>query len=379
MGLFRRRDLTAAIPVSLTAPPSIASPWADPNVLRQLTLDDLLGLVPDDQLPFVTRDSAVALPPIARGRDLIAVTCGRLPLVAYNGSGRLDPAPAVLLQPEPGRPRVTTMTWTVDDMLFHGVAYWQIIDRDAANKPRRFRWLPWRLCEHDDAGQLATFAGQRVDLASVIRFDGPHEGVCTRGRRAVRDARRLARSFSRQTDNPVPTVELHNTGQQDLTDDQIDSLIAGWVKARSGATGGVGYTNSAVELKTHGQPPEQMMNAGLTRSDLDLARVLGLPAWAVDAQTSGSSLTYSNVPSRSRELIDYTLSGYLDAIAGRLSLDDVLPHGTWCAFDTDPLTDGDFGERMTAGKTAIDAKIYTPEQIRAREQGIPVENSGADA
>ena len=92
----------------------------------------------------------------------------------------------------------------------------------------------------------------------------------------------------------------------------------------------------------------------------------------VDASLhNGSSLTYTNVPSRSRELLDYTLRGYLDAIAGRLSLDDVTPHGQALRFDVSRLLRGDFAERMNAGRVAIEAGIYTAEQIRVMDQDTP--------
>lgn len=123
----------------------------------------------------------------------------------------------------------------------------------------------------------------------------------------------------------------------------------------------------------HGQQPEQLLIAARNAANLDIARCLNLPAWAVDGEVGGSSLTYQNVPSRSRELIDYTLAGYMEAITSRLSLDDVLAQGTWAAMSTDVLTDGDFGDRMTAYKAARDADVYTSEELRQREAGVPIE------
>ena len=63
----------------------------------------------------------------------------------------------------------------------------------------------------------------------------------------------------------------------------------------------------------------------------------------------------------------------MDAIAGRLSLDDVLPRGQWCKFDTSQILQGSFSDRMTAYKTAIDAGIYTPEDVRQLEAGNTLE------
>ena len=79
------------------------------------------------------------------------------------------------------------------------------------------------------------------------------------------------------------------------------------------------------------------------------------------------------MPSRSRELLDYTLRPYMDAIEGRLGMPDVTAPGTEVRLDPVRLLRGDFADRMSAGKVAIDAGIYTSEEIRALELEAPRE------
>ena len=57
----------------------------------------------------------------------------------------------------------------------------------------------------------------------------------------------------------------------------------------------------------------------------------------VDAVQSGSSLSYSNVESRLHELITFGISPMMDAIAARLSMDDIVPRGTSVNFDTSAI------------------------------------------
>src|SRR5699024_11988634 len=73
--------------------------------------------------------------------------------------------------------------------------------------------------------------------------------------------------------------------------------------------------------------------------------------WVIDASTEGSALTYSTVPSRSREFIDYGLLPYLSCIEARLSMDDITPRGTWAEFDTSKLLRASFrSEERRVGK-----------------------------
>lgn len=353
---------------------TVESPWANADALTIATWAGLLDAV--DALP-VTRQQAIQLPAIARGRDLICVSTGRLPLYAMTADGRVEPQPRFIRQPEVGRPRFTTLLWTVDTLVFYGFAVWQVTARYAEdNRPMTARWVPPGYVDTDPTtGEVVRLFGRDVGPRDFIRFDGPHEGILTRANETVRATRRLFADYYRAAGQPNPDVELHQTGGDPLSDADIDALIARWATARQGNNGRVAWTNQSVEARLHGQQPENLLVAARQAANLDLARQLNLPAWAVDAEVNGSSLTYSNVPSRSRELIDYTLSGYMEAIASRLSMDDVLAAGTWAAFSTDPLTDGDFKDRMEAAKVAVDAKVYTAPEMRSREDGIPLERT----
>lgn len=373
MGLLRRRELTAAVPTAMP-PLAIASPWANASALEVATWAGLLDAV--DALP-VTRQQAIQLPAIARGRDLIAISVARFPLFAQNAQGQLGTQPRIVARPEVGRSRFVTLVWTVDTLIFYGFAVWQITARYAEdNRPMTARWVPPGLVDTDpDSGEVVRVFGRDVNPADVIRFDGPHEGILTRANESVRTARRLLASYAQAADTPNPDVELHQTGGEPMGETDIDALIARWAAARRGDNGRVAYTNANIEAKLHGQQPENLLVAARNAMNLDLARHLNLPAWAVDGEVGGSSLTYTNVPSRSRELIDYTLAGYMESITGRLSLDDVLPAATWAAFSTDVLTDGDFGDRMTAYKAAREAEVFTVDELRRREQGLPMEGT----
>lgn len=369
MPLFsRRRRVEAAAPAGIIS--GTLSPFADsPGLLGQLLAAELYGGADLDTLPL-DRAAAMAIPAAAKARNAICTTVARQPLQGMRGSAPIRVP--LLDQPEPGRPRFVTMTWVTDALLWYGRAWLVVRSRYAEDgRPRELEWIPEWQATLDERSQLTAVRGLPVSPRDVIRIDGPHEGVLNFGTPALRFAQRLDRAALRVADNPVPAIELHQTTPNTLTADERAQLVQEWIAARK--RHGVGYTSSAIEARVHGSAAEHLLIEGRKAAALDVARTMGVPAWVVDGEVSGSSLTYSNTPSRSRELLDYGVAGYMEAIVGRLSLDDVLPRGEWARFDSTALLRADFPLRMTAYRDARDSGVYTVPELRAMEDGIPVE------
>lgn len=351
---------------------SYASPWADSSTLKEATFAHLHDL-PTDQQP-ISRTSAMSLSAVAKARNVLAGTIGRFPLVVMSGTSTYANAPAWATQPEEHRPRSLTITWTVDHLIFYGRAYWVITDRYHDGRPRRFMWVPEEYATVNDYGQLTAAYDVPVAESDYIRFDAPNEGLLNYGKRVIRKALDTERAAENAAANPVPSIELHQTGGDDLTDEQIDDLLNGWRTARTAKGGGVAFTNSVVEAKTHGQAAEQLLIDAQNQAALGIARAMGVPAWVVDASVQGASMNYSNSASRGRELIDFGLMPYMAAITDRLSMDDVAARGVWVKFETTDYLDPPMPEKIAALKTAIEAGIYTAEEARNLLQGTPLES-----
>lgn len=377
MGVRHRRNaptLRDVLVAGFSSTLGLKTPWETSDHLAHVTVSDLYpGVDPDelaDILPL-SRSAAMSIPAIAKARHTVVVAIAGLPIIPTRPSSQL---PQLYRQLDPGRPNVITLAYAVDALFFYGRAWLRKIGpREAVtDRPLALRWVPESSIRFDANGRPTHVDAERLDDDELVLIEGVHEGVLAPSAGlTIRRSRRADAAAARAMDNPVPSVELHQTVGDALSDREIDDLVRRWSDARRGRNGGVAYTSPAVEARVHGQAAEQLLINGRNASAIDCARVSGVPAWVVDASVSGSSLTYSNVPARSRELLDYTLRGYLDAIAGRLSLDDVTPHGQGMAFDVTRLLRGDFSERMAAGRVAIEAGIYTPEQIRALDPDTP--------
>lgn len=347
----------------------VLSPWADRAALEAAVFTHLHDL-DADTMP-ATRGDAMSVGAVARGRNLITSTVARLPLVAMRGTSPHPDQPSIITQPEEGRARYLTLVWTLDALIFYGRAFWHVTRRDFDGKPARVEFVPEWHATLNDTGQLTHVASKPVDPADTIRFDAHHEGFLAYAAMTVKTATRLNRAALTASDNPVPAIELHQTGGTPLQVDEARRMVEQFIAARKRS--GVAYTSASIETKTHGTSPEQLLIDGRKASALEVARALGLPAWAVDAPTEGTSMTYSNVPSRARELIDYSLAPYMECITSRLSLDDILPRGTWARFNTDTLLVEAFPERMAAYKTAIETGVYSVDDLKRRELGTPLE------
>lgn len=345
----------------------LASPWADPTHLETVTLAHLYDL--QDQAPL-TRGRAMKVSTVSKARRIIATNIGRLPLQVIGKDGQpIDDQPALIQNPEPGITRATTLTWLADSLMFDPCAWWVVTSRDWRGFPASVKWVPWEHARMDEHGQLLEAFGEQVAPGDGIRFDSPDSGLLIDGSDIIRRAIRLNASAARAEDNPVPVVDLHNTGE-DLTGEEIDDLIARWQRARQAH--GIGYSSRSLEVKPMATPSENLLVDGRKAIVLELARACGVPGWAVDAQVEGSSLTYANVSSRNRELIDTALAPYMTAITARLSMPDITPRGTQIVFDTDALTTPEPGDRFQAWETALRAGFITKDEVRKKENLPPL-------
>ena len=236
---------------------TVASPLADHSHLETAVWAHLLDN--DAQMP-VSRADAMSVAAAAKGRHLIAGAIGRLPLIGMTGARITDDQPAILTQPEDGRPRSQTLTWIVDHLMWYGVAYLVITQRAAATDGGRPRlvWVPmWNASIDTSTGALVAAWGKKVAPADVIRIDGPHEGLLTFAADRIRAARRLDHAALIASTNPVPQLELHQTSGTPLNADDARALVAAYEAQRKQT--GVSYTNQSIETKVHGANSENLL------------------------------------------------------------------------------------------------------------------------
>lgn len=329
-----------------------ASPWADSSHLG--VVEGLLGLADDLDL-YVSRDKAMDLSPIAKGRRVLVTNGARLGLVNKKGN---SPAPFTmpyLQQPEDGIPLATTLTWTLDALLFYPRTWWIVQRRDAAGWPARggIKRLDWKDADFDSDKRLVGAWGEKISdtdetaryrTRDVIQFDSPDGGLLKEAHGTIKRAFILNAAASLAEGNPVPSLVLSNESGPALEGPQIRALLEDWMKARK--TYGAGYVGKGIKATAVELGEGQLLIQGRKQMDLELARHVGAPAWALDVALEGATLNYSNRSSRAWELIDLYLATYLTPITSRLSMPDTTPLGWSTVFDLDELTRADMKTRF---------------------------------
>lgn len=343
---LRSAELTAAVDVvsPLTSPPlDLASPFAPrPNHLQGVVWSDIFGTPANAPLD---RAAAMTIPAVARGRNIICGTVGRIPLAAFRGTTRLtgEAEPSWINSTSGALPAYHRNMWTADDHLFYGWSCWARMNDAAGRTPLKMDRIPMGRWSLDDAGRVKLDRGdgvhELVDQRTVCLIPGPHEGILVFGQRALRHYRDLMDAVARAAETPAANVVLQQESGTPLlytSDDPnvvtISTLLADWRGARKKDGGGVGYVPPGLKAIEMGTFDAHLLESGRNAAAVDIARLMSLPADLLDA-ASEASLTYSNARDNDVRAIQYGVGLYLTAISAALSQDAITPHGQTVRFD----------------------------------------------
>lgn len=317
----------------------------------------------DSFLASCTRNEAMSVPSVARARNVIAGTIGTLPLWAYNSvTGERLYGRDLLKQADPGVAMGVTVAWTVEDLLMHGIAYWQILETDSiSQRPIHARRIaPERVMTNiDDTTQTMTgfyIDGRTVPMygiGSLIVFNGFDDGILARGGRTIRTALNLERAASNMANEPVPAQILQNNGV-DLPSDKVAELLNTYKASRRNSS--VAYLGSALKIEPVGFDAASLqLVESRQHTATEIARLCSIPAWYLNADVAG--MTYSNVTQERRSLIDFSLRPYLAAIEQRLSMDDCTARGTVVRFSLDNYLRGNPMEQLDVVTKMLDYNL----------------------
>ena len=285
------------------------------------------------------REAAMSIPTISRARDLIVGTVGGLPLTQWNVNfgapepieTRLPPE-RWLLRPDRGHTRQYTLAWTVDDLMFHGVAYWHITERLATGFPGAMTWLPYTEVSIDSLTGVVSWGDKRIDPTDVIEFLSPLDGLLYSGNRAITTALNLDAAAERFSLAEIPAGWLEQTADSEpLEASELAEIAATFQAARNQRT--VAALNPFLRWKESSMDPSKLQLVEARRYQaLELARLANVPSFLVSAET-GSGMTYQNSVQARSDLLDFGCMPMLQCIEQTLSGDNVLPRNQLVRFD----------------------------------------------
>jgi len=298
------------------------------------------------------RNRAVSVPAINRARDLMASVIGCMPLRMYNErymDGRaekvyIDPR-SWLRRPDPTVPYNFLMSWTFDDLFFFGRAFWYITSRTADGYPASFTRLPaGSIQTTDQAGPVwfapssqVYFQGGELDPANLVQFLSPTQGLIYSAPGAIETALKIEAARNRNASSSIPAGVLKQTDGEPLSAQELTDIAAQFNAAR--ATNQTAALNQFLDYQpTTTTPDKMLLIESANYSALEAARLANVPPYLVGVSTG--SYSYQSSQQARADLYIFGVKLYAEAIAATLSMDNVLPRGTYVEFDpTDYLAD----------------------------------------
>lgn len=342
----------------------LAAPVAVPGNLEPDTI-----IARSSRARDVAIDVALSIPSMRKALHVVT-TPSTFDLIGWDEHGRFlaptDHRVAWLRQPDTTMPLFWTLRRTLTDLVWHDRSVWLIRDERIDGTPvKADRVHPNRvdtITDPLDPDRVVSWIidGREVPRSKLIVHDGAGVGGLKRyGWDLLTLYGQLQAAAGRYATAPHPHAILKNHGA-DLDDDEIDELLDAWEAART--TRSVGYLNDQVDYDTVGWNAEELqLTDAREHAALEVARLTGLPAKALDAK-SGDSMTYANAVEGRRDILE-ALKPWMSPITSELS------RATACriAFDGDAYTRDDPSERMTTWGLAIDKNILTVDEVRALE------------
>ena len=291
---------------------------------------------------LMDRATALQVSTVSRCRNLICGVISYLPLELYKKStGQQLQSPLWLEQPDIRQPRAVTLAYTVDSLIFYGVAYWRVTSLYADDgRPSGFEWVAnTRVTVTTDAMgyEVAYYAvdGKKVPMSgigSLVTFQSLLPGVLETGARTIQAALDVQKAAAVAAATPMPTGIIRNQGA-DLPEAQVQGLLAAFKSARQNRS--TAYLTSTLDYQTVGFSPKEMTyNESSQYLSTEISRLMNVPAFMVSADMN-NSMTYQNVLDSRKEYVAYSLQPYICAVEERLSMDDITAHGNVVKFNID--------------------------------------------
>jgi HK97 family phage prohead protease len=334
----------------------------------------------------VSRADALSVVGVKKGRDLLA-SIATLPLETV-GPDRSPVRSPLLEQIDPKVANVVTLAMTFEDLLFEGVSWWRVtrrgwdrfplsarhVDHDAVSMTPPPGYPLYTLPSGAYPDGVVWVMGGPVNGADMIRFDSPNGPMLEHGARAIRRALKLARASEMYADDPEARAYWTPVeGADPASDDDIEQMLDDYEAAR--ARRGEAYIPAAVKRNPIdvASPADLQLVELQRRSDLEIANLMGLDP--EDLGISTTTRTYANATDRRQDRINTVFSSFMEAVTGRLSLNDITRRGHRVRFNLNGYLRADPATRWATYGVALDRNVKSVQEVRAEEDlpDVPVE------
>lgn len=325
----------------------------------------------------------LTLSTVFRGVQVLQTAIASLPIHEYKNDVKLDNVSTLIAQPDKARTRRDFISDIVASLVLDGNAFIRLVrfngevvncevlppslvtvenlSKDIAVPTLTYHYIG-KTYGADDIAHL-----KFLNMPGQLRGLGPISAA-----RAEIVSAQQARDYKAKFYNDSSNIKGYLKTEQTVPPEALRKLKDDWNKQGESSTVraiSAGLTYIPLDLK-----PADLQFLETQKFDTtQIARLLGIPASIMLAAVDGSNLTYSNIEQSWIEFADYTLSAYTGEIEELFNR--LLPRGRTARFDWDSSRRADMSERLNAYKTAIDAGIYTVNEVRAKEGLQPLEGT----
>jgi HK97 family phage portal protein len=367
----------------------IFSRFSKPQVIEAQYAPPVMADTYQYQIPYnlltIDRISAMSIPAVNRCRNLICGVIGSMELSLQLKRTDEDlPNLPWMDQASINQPMPVTLAYTVDSLLFFGVAYWEITEVYADNGyPARFNWVANSRVIPKYNKTNTFIDGYQVDgmprpmsgIGSLVTFQSMTDGILNVGARTLLAALDLDKASAVAAATPMPSGVLKNTGA-DLGESEVQGLLAAWRNARQNRS--TAYLTSTLEFQPASfSPKDMMLNEAKQYMATEIARLMNVPAYYISADMN-NSMTYANVQDERRQFVSLSLQPYISAIETRLSMNDITPSTQYIEFDLDSgFLRSNPMERLNVIEKMLNLGLIDVQQAMAMEELSP--NGSASA
>lgn len=329
MGLWS--FLTGGVALGTSAgTPAAATPWSPQDSLLTALEGELFGV--DDTI--VTRTIAQRVPGLKRAAQIHCDIVSAMPLHQYKDGVKNATQPRWLSNSASGIAPLIRTKGLVADLFWEGFALLgcrldgEQID-DAIHIPRHL----WGVGA--DQKIEVNDAISREYTQRLILIPLGANGVMADGVDSIRQARALELARRNRLNAPPASTEIHLTDARfdEMTAKEKEKLAQNYADTRRKHS--VSVTPSYAEVKEHGSEAVDLFDSATNGLRLDLANHASVPASIIEGAKGGGGgdMNYSGKGDERSELYDLGSRQFAEAIAARLSMDDVCPEGEYIAFD----------------------------------------------
>jgi len=299
---------------------------------------------------------AMSVPAYARSIGLIASVIGSMKFQMYNEvfndqTGQMTEkyiAPRSWLRRiNPATTNNFMLSWTVADLVTFGRSFWFISSRTNDGYPASFSRLPAAMITSTDQVQNIWFSkasnlffnGLAIDPNDVVQFLSGTVGVAYASQRTINTSIKLEEARFRNASSAIPAGILQvqpNSESMSATD--LQDLAATFNEAR------MFNTIAALSPEVHYQelmtsPDKMLLIQSAEFQSMEVSRAVGVPAYLLNL--SVGSYAYTNSQEARQDLWTMSAKPIGEVICQTLSMNQVLPNGTYVKMDISDFVDGD--------------------------------------